>query len=149
MDTLASRPKGPYIFEADWKSLYFLTKHWISDLTFYRDDLRFLHHVMHDYFVWLFDEDRAIEGSQIMQKLENLNLQREALILQTQEHLTHLADLINDPFKYDSHVFRSEHAALEEEIVKFIKDYRICKKEALSISKGIVSSEGFMNQLGK
>lgn len=147
METLAYRPKGPYLFEAEWKALYFLTKYWASDLSFYGDDLKFLHHLLNQYFMWLFDEDRTDTGTEISRKLEGLNLRREALVLQTQKHLKHLGDLIEDPFKYDSHEFRNEHAVLEEEIAHFVKDYRACKKEAMHLSKTSLGSEEFMNQL--
>lgn len=147
MENLAIRPTGTYIFEADWEALYALTKHWISDLDFYGDDLRFLHHLLQKYYMWLFDEERIKTGSEIAKKLERLNIQREALYLQTREHLIHLSDLIDYPFKYDSHTFRSEHAVLEEEIAHFVKDFRDCKKDALELTKHSLGSEAFMEQL--
>ena len=147
MESLALRPKGSYIFEADWISLYTLTKHWVSDLTFYGDDLKFIHHLLNKFYVWIFDEERSVEGAKIGRTLESLNLRREALFLQTQEHLTHLSDLIEDPFKYDAHVFRSEHAVLEEEIAHFVKDFRDCKKDTLELTKHSLGSEAFMEQL--
>ena len=53
MDNYGIRPLDNYIFEADWQQLYILTEHWLSDLYFYRDDLRFLHHLIDNYFKWL------------------------------------------------------------------------------------------------
>lgn len=147
MEPLATRPKGNYMLEADWASLYALTKHWISDLTFYGDDLKFVHHLLNKFYVWIFDEERTHEGAEIGKKLELMNLRHEALFLQTQEHLSHLSDLIEDPFKYDAHIFRAEHAVLEEEIAHFVKDFRDCKKDTLELTKHSVGSEAFMDQL--
>ena len=146
MEALRTRPKGPYIFEADWKELFVLTEHWASDLAFYGDDLRFLHHLLRGYYMWLFMEERADKGSEVARRLEELEARRDALARQTQMHLTHLAGLIDDPFKYDSHEFRKEHAELEEEISHFVKDFRTCKAEAFAISKNLVSSEEFLRQ---
>ena len=146
MEDLRTRPKGPYIFEANWKELYVLTEHWASDLAFYGDDLRFLHHLLSSYYMWLFMEERADDGSKVAKRLEELEIRRDALARQTQKHLTHLANLIDDPFKYDSHEFRKEHAALEEEISHFVKDFRACKTETFAISKSLVSSEEFLGE---
>ena len=146
MEDLRTRPKGPYIFEANWKELYVLTEHWASDLAFYGYDLRFLHHLLSSYYMWLFMEERADDGSKVAKRLEELEIRRDALARQTQKHLTHLANLIDDPFKYDSHEFRKEHAALEEEISHFVKDFRACKTETFAISKSLVSSEEFLGE---
>lgn len=147
MNDLRTRPKGPYIFEADWKELYALTQHWASDLAFYGDDLRFLHHLLKSYYMWLFLEERADQGSKVAKRLAMLESRRDALARQTQEHLSHLADLIDDPFKYDSQKFRGDHAVLEEEITHFVKDFRECKKEAFTLSKPLVGSEEFLRQV--
>ena len=146
MEAFRTRPKGPYIFEADWKELYVLTEHWASDLAFYGDDLRFLHHLLRGYYMWLFMEERADKGAEVAKRLEQLEARRDALARQTRAHLTHLAGLIDDPFKYDAHEFRKEHAVLEEEISHFVKDFRTCKTEAFAISNNLVSSEEFLRQ---
>lgn len=147
MDDLRTRPKGPYIYEADWKELYVLTGHWASDLAFYGDDLRFLHHLLNSYYMWLFLEERADQGSVVVKQLEELETRRDALARQTQQNLAHMAALIDDPFRYDSHEFRNEHAALEEEIALFVKDFRTCKKDAFALSKHLMSSQEFLRQV--
>ena len=41
------------IEEVKWQELYVLTDHWKSDLAFYKDDLRFLHHLIDKYIIWI------------------------------------------------------------------------------------------------
>src|SRR5665811_322155 len=53
MSDFRSRPKDQYIHEADWQQLYVLTEHWKSDLSFYEGDLKFLHHLIDKYFMWI------------------------------------------------------------------------------------------------
>ena len=64
MNHFRNRPKGSYIYEADWQKLYTLTEHWKSDLQFYNDDLKFLHHLIDKYFMWI-------------SKKENIDMVRE------------------------------------------------------------------------
>jgi hypothetical protein len=51
-----------------------------------------------------------------------------ALIEKTALHLKHLAELIDAPYKYDSHQCRTEHEKLEIEIDDFVKNFRKNKK---------------------
>jgi hypothetical protein len=43
-------------------------------------------------------------------------------------HLKHLAELIDAPYKYDSHQCRTEHEKLEIEIDDFVKNFRKTKE---------------------
>jgi uncharacterized protein (DUF3820 family) len=52
MENLSLRPKGDFSYTAEYQQLYILAEHWKSDLEFYKDDLRFLHHLIDEYFVW-------------------------------------------------------------------------------------------------
>ena len=47
-----------------------------------------------------------------------------SLLTRVNKHLIHLAELIDDPFKYDSHQFRTEHGQLEDDIVIFVQKFR-------------------------
>ena len=52
-----------------------------------------------------------------------------------------LAELIDDPFKYDSHKFRTEHEVLENEIAAFLKKFREVKKETFAVSEQVIEKE--------
>jgi hypothetical protein len=53
MNTLRNKPKGNYINKVDWPKLYVLVEHWKSGLEFYTKDLKFLHHWIDKYFMWI------------------------------------------------------------------------------------------------
>jgi hypothetical protein len=44
-------------------------------------------------------------------------------------HLKHLAELIDAPYKYDSHQIRKEHENLDNEIASFVNKFRKKKKK--------------------
>jgi len=117
MSDFRNRPNGAYILDANWEALYFLTKHWKSDLLFYRDDLNFLDNLIDKYLIWIFNK-----------------------------HLLHLADLMEDPFKYDSHQFRAEHQQLEDDITNFVKVFRNNRKEVFEVTKMVIESDEFIRQ---
>jgi hypothetical protein len=49
--------------------------------------------------------------------------------------LKHLAELIDAPYKYDSHQCRTDHEKLEIEIDDFVKIFRKNKKEIFAITE--------------
>ena len=146
MSDFRNRPNGNYIFDANWKELYVLTKHWKSNLLFYKDDLKFLDHLIDKYFIWISKKEdsdavRSIEKSIVKTDKICANLLKRA-----EKHLTHLEGLMEDPFKYDSHQFRTEHQQLEDDITNFVKTFRENRKEVFEVTSLVVESDDFIRQ---
>ncbi len=135
------RPKGDYIHEADWQGLYVLTEHWKSDLEFFGEDLRFLQHLIDKYFIWMTRKENIDEVRDIESDLVETDRECNRLMKRIKKHLTHLADLIEDPFKYDSQVFRGEHEKLEDDIAIFVKSFRANRKEVFTITEHLMESK--------
>jgi len=62
------------------------------------------------------------------------------------KHLAHLANLMENPFKYDSHKFRVEHQQLEDDITNFVKTFRNNRKEVFEVTKLVMESDEFIRQ---
>lgn len=147
MKTLRTRPKGPFVYAADWKELYVLTEHWISDLEFYRDELTFMRHLLRDYFMWLFRDDGLEPGREMGASIRALDQRCKALLAESRKLRTRLADLLEDPYRYDSHEIRKDYDRLEEEITGFVSDFRDTKGRLFTLTKHLMSSEEFLEQL--
>lgn len=147
MNDFRNRPKDNYINEADWQKLYILTEHWKSDLKFYKADLWFLHHLIKNYFMWLTKDENIETVKAIDVNLLKVETQCRLLLDRTHKHLHHLAELMDNPFAYDSHKFRAEHEILEDDLVQFIKDFRKNRKEVFKISEHIIEGEELVRQL--
>lgn len=149
MSDLRNRPNGTYIFDADWQELYVLTEHWKSDLLFYKDDLKFLNHLVDKYFIWLSKKENINQVREIEQSLVQTNKTCTNLMERVNMHLSHLANLIENPFKYDSNKFRTEHQILEDEITFFVKKFRENRKNVFEITKHVIETEELVNQILK
>ena len=141
MENLSLRPKGNFTWTAEYRELYILTEHWLSDLQFHKQDLHFLYHLVDKYFIWLTHEENLGEMRNLSNGLSETNKNCDKLLEKTSKHLTHLAELIDDPFKYDSHKFRTEHEELENEITSFLKKLREIKKETFADIEPVVERE--------
>ena len=141
MENLRYRPKGNFSQEAEWQQLYILTEHWQSDLQFYKGDLDFLFHLIDKYFLSLIQKENLDEMRGLTKSLSEEIKDCNSLLKKTSSHLTHLSELIDYPFKYDSHQFRSEHEKLEDEIVTFVKKFKKNKKETFAITEQVIKKE--------
>ncbi len=146
MSDFRNRPNGTYILDANWEELYILTKHWKSDLLFYRDDLSFLDNLIDKYLIWISNK----KDSEAVRKIDSSILKTAKkctnLLQRVDKHLSHLANLMEDPFKYDSHQFRAEHQQLEDDITNFVKAFRINRKEVFEVTKMVIDSDEFVRQ---
>jgi len=147
MNDFRNRPKDNYIHEADWQKLYTLTEHWKSDLMFYKDDLKFLHHLIDKYFLWLSKKENIDMVQEIEVNLLKVDKKCASLLDRANKHLHHLTELIDNPFAYDSHQFRAEHEILEDELTQFVKDFRKNRKEVFAITEHVIDSEEFIDQI--
>jgi hypothetical protein len=141
MENLSLRPKGDFTWTAEYRELYVLTEHWQSDLQFYKGDLQFLHHLIDKYFIWLVNKENLDEMKNLASGLSETDKNCDRLLEKTSKHLSHLAELIDDPFKYDSHKFRSEHEELENEIASFVKKFWQIKKDTFAVSAKVIQKE--------
>ena len=146
MSDFRNRPNGTYIFEANWEELYVLTKHWKSDLLFYKNDLKFLDHLIGKYFIWISKKEDSDAVRSIEKSIMKTDKICSNLLKRTEKHLMHLADLMEDPFKYDSHQFRTEHQQLEDDITNFVKTFRDNRKEVFEVTSLVVESDDFIRQ---
>lgn len=141
MENLSLRPKGNFTWTAEYGELYILTEHWLSDLQFHKQDLHFLYHLVDKYFIWLTHKENLGEMRKLSSGLSETSKNCEKLLEKTSKHLAHLAELIDDPFKYDSHKFRNEHEELENEITSFVKKFREIKKETFADMEPVIEKE--------
>jgi cysteinyl-tRNA synthetase len=141
MENLSLLSKADFSYTEEYQQLYLLTEHWQSDLEFYKNALRFLHYLIDKYFVWFAHKENHDEMANLASRLSEVARVCDSLQEKTSKTLSHLAELIDEPFKYDFNKCRSEHEELENEIVSFIKNFRGIKKESFAISEQVIEKE--------
>lgn len=149
MTDYRARPKADFIQETDWQELYVLTNHWKSDMLFYKDDLKFLHHLIDKYFIWITQKSNIEEVQKIGGDILKDTRDCESLIGKIDNHLTHLSALIKEPLKKDSGKFRDEHQELEDEIADFIKTVREHRKQLFKVTERVLDSEQLAHLMEK
>ncbi len=149
MSDLRARPKANFIQETNWQELYILTKHWKSDLLFYKDDLKFLHHLIDKYFIWITKKDNLKDVQKVGTSILADTKKCELLLEKIDKHLSHLANLIDEPFKNNAGQFRDEHQELEDEIALFTKTVRKNRKQLFTVTEHVLDDEQLVHLMEK
>ena len=149
MKEFRNRPLGNYSTTASWEELHALTRHWVSDLRFYQDDLRFLHRLIDKYFIWITDQDNLEKVREIGSSLLAHEQQCRKLIERIQGHQNELGDAVEDPVGAAIDHLRDEHGELENRMATFIKEVRENRKAVFSITEHVMDSEHLAHLLEK
>lgn len=141
MSDFINRPKDNYSHQANWSELYSLTKHWISDLQFYQQDLSFLHGLVDKYFIWISNDNSLKEMRAIGNDLLKNERDCDHLIKLIGHHLDELGRAVENPEKADAQELRQNHEELENQMARLIKQIRENRKDVFSITEHIMDSE--------
>lgn len=141
MSDFRNRPKDNFSHQASWEELYALTKHWISDLEFYQQDLAFLHGLVDKYFIWITDQKNLDSMKHIGGNLLRNETECSDLIKLIGHHLDELGQAVEHPEKADADELRQNHEELENQMAQIIKEIRTNRKEVFSITEHIMDSE--------
>ena len=135
-------------FEAvNWQELYILTDHWKSDLNFYKDDLRFLHHLIEKYIIWITKEDNLNLVQEIKKNLFEIRNEGIDLMKEVISHQSNLGLMVENPVQSSNPQFVKDHEVLEDKISKYVKSFRSNRKEVFKITEYIIDSEKLPNIL--
>ncbi len=141
MSNYRSRPKGDYAQEAGWQDLYKLTERWQNNLEFQLYEIEFLERLIDTHFAKLLLLENLDEIRELQRDLYHSKNQSEALAQRIQRHLSHITDIIDEPFKYDGSIFRDEHEQLEDDVTEFITEQKVIKLTVFKMTKGVLENE--------
>lgn len=136
-----------FLKDGPWDELYVLTKHWISDLEFYRDDLQFLNYLIEKYFIWINNEDNLKLFEELKTNLLEVRDMAADLLEKMKEHFIRLGYMVEDSNRKDAGIIKTEHEHLEEEIAQFVKFFRARRKEVFTITKQVLDAEEQENSI--
>lgn len=128
-----------------WQALYVLTEHWQSDLEFYKDDLRFLHHLVDKYVIWITKSENLEIVREIMLSVNDLKKKGFKLIEKVADHKHNLAMLEKDATKERWEKVKTDHGEMENAMYNFVKEFRANRKEVFRITEYIIDSEELTN----
>ncbi|NAS11910.1 hypothetical protein [Poritiphilus flavus] len=125
----------------DWAERYVLLEHWKSDLDFYTDDLRFLHHLIDKYFIWITKRENLDMVKELRIQIAQLKEKCNELLEAVKSEMHHIASMMETPEDKKPELSREECEELEKEFTGFVKSFRANRKEVFKITEYIMDSE--------
>lgn len=141
MESYRSSGKKEEARKTNWQELYILTRHWISDLEFYIEDLQFLHRLIDRYSLWIQKHQNSVAVGQLLSNLHELSSDGKKIREELQEHQEQLSSLLNGEKGGDPDVYLRDHEVLEDAITRFVKNFRSNRKEVYRIAEEVIDSE--------
>jgi hypothetical protein len=136
---ISSPENFPEIEKLD--KLNLIAEHWLSDLHFFEDEIRFLHSLINKYFMWLTEDDNISGTKGVARELALLEKQRITYEGKIQNHIRTYRNWFENPFSHDRDPFQRQHAQLEKNLAGFVKAFRSIKKRAFLLTEAVIQSE--------
>ncbi|WP_340065926.1 hypothetical protein [Ascidiimonas aurantiaca] len=142
MENYRIRSRRPdHKYQASWEELYTLTRHWESNMDFYKDELRFLQRLINKYLLWISKDNNLNLVRKTEQKLSSVNKSCSELREKIGKHLTRMVYLMDNPNRGFEILLRSEHEYLEESMSKLAKMFRNSRKEVFAVTEYVIDNE--------
>ena len=112
MKDMRLRPRGDYLRAASWEELYALGEHWQSDMAYYKDELKFLYHLVDKYFKWLMSDNDIRKVQAMARDINMTDHEATRISIQVDEHQHQIAHFVRNAFSEDDREFREAHAQI-------------------------------------
>lgn len=123
------RPQTTFLLQAPWEELYKINEHWLSQLSFYQNEIQFFEKLIEQNFMIMLKEDEVKIAKNLIKKLLDIKNENNELIKNIHENQAHISTWVKEK-QIQKHLdFRKEHSALEDKIVHFNEKYQAYKQE--------------------
>lgn len=147
---LVYRSNNEAVLQADLDELHKMSRFWISEIAFWKDETRFLQKLLGTYFMQLVEEEGTLKhGNMLMESLDAFqNETLSGLLKGVQNHEKHLAVLLENPFHDTEIAYREEHQRLEGRVSGVMKEFQLLKKEIMLLSEHFLHENKHLDLLG-
>lgn len=144
---ITTKTQAKYV---EWLSadvMHQVSKQWLSELNFIKDEQLFFDDLIKSYTLQLIDSKHFQESKKIVDRLSQLQKKTDLLIEVVKTHkngLQIMLDGIDQPKKEDT--YKKEHRALVKEENDFTQNYRTLKTDVFNLVKEVLK-EGKQKRL--
>ena len=127
--------------ETLWGSFHVVAERWMSDLIFFNDEIRFLRRLIDRFFIWQVKEQNIETTRMLASNLAKMEKRKFTIEQKVRTHFAHLKNAFENPFSHNGQAYLDEHAELEDEMVQFVKEFRIMKRNVFKVTEYVLESE--------
>lgn len=124
-----------FLHEFSVEELYVLTTHWLSDISFFEQEINYFQSLITRYFLPNVEEQNVMLIKSLASNFESLNSRKEQLKANILEHQNELSSLLGKSHVENEAQFNVLHSNLEGKLFDFIKSLRQIKLEFFNATK--------------
>jgi hypothetical protein len=127
--------------EFELQELYILSKHWISDIHFIEDELRFLKHVVEKHLAPNLENEQLFEVDDFNEVFVQTEGNIPALKTEVSDFLKFIAPLIKKPDTMIGLNLLEKFTALDTEMKTLFESLKQVKKLLFSLTEDVIKTE--------
>ena len=120
---------------------YRTTENWISDLLFYRDELKFLQHVVDRYYNIMVKLENLDEMREGVIRLNDLKYRCASLLRAIRKLQKRLSERVKTNNYKDPRTIIASHERTSKKFQTFLRDVRASKREIFSIADEVLEMQ--------
>jgi hypothetical protein len=127
--------------EFELQELYILSKHWISDIHFIEDELRFLKHVVEKHLAPNLKNEQLFEVDDFNKVFVQTEGNIPALKTEVSDFLNFIAPMVKQPDRMIGLNLLEKFTALDAEMKTLFESLKQVKKLLFSFTEGVMKTE--------
>lgn len=124
-----------FLHQLSVEELYVSTTHWLSDITFFEQEISYFQSLLTRYFLPAIEEEHLLLIESISSHLESINTRKEQLRTSIIEHQEQLSSLLDKSHVDNEAQWNALHSNIEGKFFDFIKMLRQVKLEFFNATK--------------
>jgi hypothetical protein len=131
-----------YWESADIETLHRMSRKWLSDFGFYKDEFHFMQNLLQKHFLYFYEKERIDTIQPLVKRLStSLKIKLADLEKAVSLHEVELARMIKSGDKINEKSYRVAHAKLNDRVWQFDEDLKSVKQELFGIAEKVLKEE--------
>ena len=123
------------------QQIYIATHHWLNDMSFFDDEIRFLNSLLEKYFLFLLSDEHVNRIQMLSDQLKKTSIVKKIIKDDLLKHQTHLDGTLKNSIENREDFLTLEHARIEEELTELTKSFKDIKHEIFKITEEVMKSD--------
>ena len=124
-----------FTHELGVEELYVLTTHWLSDISFFEQEISYFQSLITRYFLPNLSEENMLLIKSLENHFQSLNIRKEQIQADIIAHQQELSALLDKSHVENEEHFNVLHSQLEVKLFDFVKALRQVKLEFFNATK--------------
>jgi len=124
--------------EYELQDLYISSKHWLADVSFISDEIRFFKHLVDKYFIPGAKNEHAVEVTDFRKTISEMEIETIALKSKIILYLKFLEPFVDNLKQAIGFDLIERHSQLENEIKDLFQSIKLFKKDLFSVAENLI-----------